>query len=71
VKIIHAKRICILNNYFYFALNKSENQNIMRKIYLLTSLILFCCAQMVNAQPYQSIFGNEKRNLIFLQTIKV
>jgi len=30
----------------------------MKNNYLLTSLILFCCVQMANAQPYQSIFGD-------------
>jgi hypothetical protein len=30
----------------------------MKKNYVLASLILFCCVQITNAQPYQSIFGD-------------
>ena len=32
----------------------------MKKIYLLTVLIFFCCVQITHAQPYPSIFGTEK-----------
>jgi len=39
----------------------------MKKFYLLTSLILLCCVQMANAQPYPSIFGEEKTQYNILE----
>jgi hypothetical protein len=38
----------------------------MKKIYLLTVLILFCCVQITHAQPYQSIFGDSTQFNVFV-----